>query len=380
MRRPPKTQETKTVTLSDDAEPQAEVPFNVLANPSADPKGYETVWERMMADLHGRNDAPLDHLGRTPKERQRYTPATDDLNDNSQADYEAWLEDMNLKPLEETVPAKTGESDKSQVLLFKDHNLEFPELNMRVHLVGPPEDTRGFPSLFGRAFCEQATDIHGADLVVFAGGPDVDPCYYGEKPVPSYYGDEERDYSDISAYLTCLEEGIPMFGVCRGAQFLAVMAGFKLVQDLDNHQTDHPMLDVRQNILLEKVSSVHHQSVIPGPGMQVLGSTSMSTSKWLNPTTRLTKEKLGNLKYPRDVEAYFIRETCAIGVQGHPEYKRYNAYAKWCLDLINEFVILNEDVEWSSDGLRRLKKEFVEEAKLVRKQNREILTAKVKEG
>ena len=276
---------------------------------------------------------------------------------------------------EKSVAAKTGSIDRpansneigTKVILFRDHTLLFPELWLKVHLIGPPEDTKGFPHLFVRAECSMAENLADADLAVFTGGPDVDPAYYGEKPHSSTYVDDERDYADIAAYMTCLEDGIPMVGVCRGAQFLAVMAGFKLWQDINNHHSDHQMWDNRKKIMLERVSSVHHQAVIAGPGMEVIGTTGLSTDRWKNNL----QSQIANKDHPfMDVEAYYIRETGAFGVQGHPEYKTYNNYAKWFFETIYECFNVNPDFRWRakgepSEGKLRMRLDLLEERDLI---------------
>lgn len=315
---------------------------------------YETAWQKVLRDavnkanININPNPPLDALGRPNPD---YKPNTK----------------------ENEVAARTGQlaplpkENERKVILFRDHKLEFPELHLRVFITGPSMDRRGFPQLFARAYCEQAHTIQDADLVVFTGGPDIDPAYYGEKPVPSYCGDEDRDFYDLENFWQCYNEGIPVLGVCRGAQLLAVMQGGKLVQDVDNHNGDHSMWDKKQRELIEKVSSVHHQQVLECEGMDVIATSFNSTTRWLNPTRRLAKnEKNGWLP---DIEAFFIRDFCGIGVQGHPEYKGYNAFAKWTLELINELVVLNPDVDWvaiNGDGecRRRLKPEFLKEREL----------------
>lgn len=255
---------------------------------------------------------------------------------------------------ETTMAAKTGSIDGPpdnggrKVRIFRDHVLDYPELWMSVLVVGPPEDTRGFGHLFSRASCRKAQSIDDADLVVFTGGPDVDPALYGETPHDSCYIDVDRDAADIGVYLACLEQGIAMSGVCRGAQFLAVMNGFGLYQDIDGHQSDHAMYDHHGKINLDRVSSKHHQCVRPGQGMELIAWSNVSSKKYLSPT-KFIEAKASPLL---DVEAYFLRETCCFGVQGHPEYKGYNAFAKWYLEKIYHLIYVNPDFNWENERLR----------------------------
>lgn len=356
MRRCPS--ETKTATSLGEA---------ILANPDA--PAYETAWERMMQDMREKSgqDPPLDHLGRTPRERKgRYGLTVDNLlGTTSNTETEM--------PVPRT-PANESSNNETKVLMIRDHGLEFPEMYLKVYVMGPPEDTKGFARLFARAACEKADDIHDADLAVFTGGPDVDPAYYGEDPHSSYCGSDERDYEDIAAYLECLKEGIPMFGVCRGAQFIAVMAGYKLAQDLNNHTGDHPMYCEKEKFLLERVSSVHHQAVIPGPGMEVLGKSFKSSYRWLNPKVQQFRNNPGN-GYNWDLEAYFIRDICALGVQGHPEYGGYHSFAQWTLKQISDFIACSPDIDIIKNKCR-LKPEFIAERdakQKLKKTNKETL-------
>lgn len=249
---------------------------------------------------------------------------------------------------------------KIRVTLMKDHTLEYPDLYLDIFVVGPQWEEQAFAAMFSRARCKKAKSLLEADLVIFTGGIDVDPALYGEEKHESTSFSKQRDDNDMEIYLKCLENGIPMLGICRGAQFLHVMNGGKLYQDIDNHQGEHDMWDVQKRVRLNKVSSCHHQAVIPNSdGFQLIATSSLSNNRWLNP-------EVCNKGHGIDVEAFVYRDTCCIGIQGHPEYAGYNFFTKWSLDLVNELVIINPDIEWrKADGAvsssRRLKAEFVEE-------------------
>ncbi len=71
------------------------------------------------------------------------------------------------------------------------------------------------------------------DGIVIAGGADVNPARYGEEPdrhVTTWYDD--RDESELIYIAQADERGLPVLGVCRGMQLLAVSRGGKLVQHL----------------------------------------------------------------------------------------------------------------------------------------------------
>ena len=71
------------------------------------------------------------------------------------------------------------------------------------------------------------------DGLLLPGGGDVDPALYGEEPLPELGEvDPERDGLEIFLARYAAEKGLPLLGVCRGAQVLNVALGGSLHQDL----------------------------------------------------------------------------------------------------------------------------------------------------
>ena len=251
------------------------------------------------------------------------------------------------------VPVKTYNTQ----IMRESSASPFPQLYMEVFIVGDDDhEQRAFAEMFVRAECTLAESILKADLVVFTGGEDVNPALYGEEPHRKTFYNNERDAEEILAYETCLALGTPMFGVCRGAQFLHVMNGGQLYQDVDNHNGNHTMWDVRNKTLIEKVSSVHHQMCMPntGGGMEVLAiSAGTSNVRWFN-------DKEHSMGRTQDIEAYFYRDTCCFGVQGHPEYRGYSEYLLWTLKMMEDLIVCNPDLELKNN-LRRMKPHLIAE-------------------
>lgn len=240
---------------------------------------------------------------------------------------------------------------KHLVKVMKNPTMTWPELYMRVFIQGPDWEEVAFADIFTRAKCSRARSIEEADFVVFTGGPDVDPLLYGETPHPMTHVDVNRDQDDISAYFKCYEAGIPMIGICRGAQFLHVMNGGKLYQHVDGHNGDHRIFDYRRRIWIDKVSSVHHQMCIKNPtgGMDVIAvSMKLAKTKWLNDKVSAEGATGG------EVEVFFYRETLCLGIQGHPEYKNYPEFTQYSLELIHEYITLCPDTVCLRDDKGRL--------------------------
>jgi len=235
-----------------------------------------------------------------------------------------------------------------RVTFAKDVVLQYPELWLDVFVAGSPYEEKQFAEMFVRSRCHKAATPEEADLVVFSGGPDVDPLLYGETAHHSTRTDVPRDKRDVELYAFCLKQGIPMLGICRGAQFLHVMNGGKLYQDVDGHYGDHDMWDIKNKQLVRGISSVHHQLVRDNSdgGMEIIAfSSGKSKTRHINNVDVETGTN-------RDIEAFFYRDTCCIGIQGHPEYRGYASFTKWTLDLLNQLVMENPDLEYRGKKCR----------------------------
>ncbi len=244
--------------------------------------------------------------------------------------------------------AKEG---SGKVFMMQEPVVDYPELWMEVYVAGDHIEERAFANMFVRSYCNRAESPDEADLVVFTGGYDVNPALYGEDVHKEVHFCDERDRSDTHLWEHCIQNGIPMLGVCRGMQFGHVMLGGKLYQHVPGHYGDHGMWDPLHGMMITNVSSVHHQVVVPGnPGMTVLGDHMLDTTRWLNSTDKIVGSA-------HDIEAVWYEDACFLGVQGHPEYRGYSRFTRWTLDRINEFIIENPRVELSG-GVRRVKEEY----------------------
>ncbi|MDT5297603.1 MAG: putative glutamine amidotransferase [Mycobacterium sp.] len=75
--------------------------------------------------------------------------------------------------------------------------------------------------------------LDGLDGLVLTGGRDVDPATYGQAPHPTT--DEparERDAWEFALVQSAIQRGLPVLGICRGAQVLNVALGGTLHQHL----------------------------------------------------------------------------------------------------------------------------------------------------
>jgi len=74
--------------------------------------------------------------------------------------------------------------------------------------------------------------LHALDAVVLAAGGDLEPHLYNRPDAPADGVDRDRDRVEIDLVRSAQRIGLPVLGVCRGAQILAVSYGGTLVPDL----------------------------------------------------------------------------------------------------------------------------------------------------
>ncbi len=112
-----------------------------------------------------------------------------------------------------------------------------------------------------------------ADMFQFMGGEDVSPELYGEKNTHSY-NNLSRDIKEMGYFQLARMLGRPCAGICRGGQFLNVMCGGKMKQDIGGHTRNHEMVISYNGVLNQvlEVTSTHHQMMLPSNEGRVLGT------------------------------------------------------------------------------------------------------------
>jgi putative glutamine amidotransferase len=158
--------------------------------------------------------------------------------------------------------------------------------------------------------------LDGLDGIVFTGGSDVSPGYYGAEPHPLTLSVPERDEAEMLLMRGALAKPhLPILGVCRGMQLLTVASGGRLHQhvpdivghsghmpgdDQDGHHGVRLAPGSRAHAILgpeAPVNSYHHQAVAD-PGRLV-------ATGWADD---------GLIEAVEDPDAGFV-----LGVQWHPE-------------------------------------------------------------
>jgi putative glutamine amidotransferase len=168
--------------------------------------------------------------------------------------------------------------------------------------------------------------LDGLDGLLLSGGPDLDPGYYGEGPIPELGTTIPTwDALEMTLLRLALKRQMPIFGICRGMQILNVALGGTLYQDMPSQLGAHVLnhwqvtpkcqsthkVEVLDDSYLAKVTdrqtvevnSYHHQ------GIKCLGDA-------LTVAARCADGVIEAL------ESRDFSERWLVGVQWHPEGMR----------------------------------------------------------
>lgn len=206
---------------------------------------------------------------------------------------------------------------------------------------------RNVVAYLAQAGFEKAKGVEDADLVVFTGGTDINPGLYSQQPIEEVkFFDRERDTFEEAIFNECVKRSIPMYGICRGAQFLHAMNGGELWQDVNNHAGPaHDIYDIDEDYTV-LATSLHHQMLKHNDKMDLIAITDKRVAtrfKDENLFIDLTKDdpdgKKGDLdlEYEIEVEACRYDDTKCFLVQGHPEVGDAS-YRSWSLHKLHDFM------------------------------------------
>ncbi|MDA3146996.1 gamma-glutamyl-gamma-aminobutyrate hydrolase family protein [Leucobacter sp. UCMA 4100] len=179
---------------------------------------------------------------------------------------------------------------------------------------------------------DTSADVSGIDAVLIPGGGDIDPLRYGGEHTEKVYGvDQNQDEVDFWMVSYALEHGLPLMGICRGAQLINVAHGGTLYEDLPEGSGRH-----HNNISEAADSSVfveHRVTVDPESlvAESLGGATEAMVRSAHHQCVRDLGEGLRVVARAEDgtVEAFEGEQGWLIGVQWHPEAEREAGLVKY---------------------------------------------------
>lgn len=168
-----------------------------------------------------------------------------------------------------------------------------------------------------------ANVLDRVDGLLLSGGGDLNPLFTGEEPVPQLHAvNYKRDLAELLLIRLAYDRQIPMLGICRGIQMLAVALDGSVWQDIGSQQPGQPLLKHDQQLDRRYAShtvDIATDSTILRP---LLGDGPVAVNSFHHQAVRDAGPRLRVCATAPDgtVEAVESSEHKSIlGVQWHPE-------------------------------------------------------------
>lgn len=163
-------------------------------------------------------------------------------------------------------------------------------------------------------------DVSLLDGLVFAGGTHVHPRRYGQQPEVTARYDEQRDTTDWELLSRAEALGLPVLGICRGAQLINIYRGGSLCQNVTplRVNTRHrPLLLPLQTVRV--VQGTRISGVLLGPN---IGANRIHSQAIKQLGRHLRVVAIDNDLFVQAIEN--TEGQWLMGVQWHPEYLLYH--------------------------------------------------------
>ena len=199
-----------------------------------------------------------------------------------------------------------------------------------------------FDQIYGRTLEVTGADVTAGkvDAVVIWGGADISPSLYGQPASQMTHARAElssRDEIEADIFHSAVSAGVPIIGVCRGAQLACALSGGKLVQHVGGHGGSHPITLSDGGSIV--TTSVHHQMMFPFDMPVDDWNLLAWTKDKLSASYVLTDDDIRQ-EIPCEPEIVWFPKTRALAIQGHPEFDTEDSpFVQHCLDLVRKFIL-----------------------------------------
>ncbi len=164
--------------------------------------------------------------------------------------------------------------------------------------------------------------LKSVDAVILSGGADIDPRYMGDEPDYSLLHtiNPKRDEQELLLVRLALDRQLPILGICRGIQTLAVSLGGKVHQDiyasLGSELLNHDQSE-------ERGVATHRVKLVPGSKLAtIFGCNTIGVNTFHHQAVSAIPQGFSVSAISTDgvIEGMESIDGCSvIGVQWHPE-------------------------------------------------------------
>jgi putative glutamine amidotransferase len=159
--------------------------------------------------------------------------------------------------------------------------------------------------------------VERIDGLILSGGADVDPARYGAEPDVNLGSIEpDRDEWELALFHAARERGVPILGICRGAQLTNVALGGTLRQHLEASEgSGHPQWDA------DVRAAAHEVNVVPDSLLSKVVDAHIGVNSLHHQAIDQLGEGLVASAYAPDgvIEAVELPGENLLAVQWHPE-------------------------------------------------------------
>jgi putative glutamine amidotransferase len=174
-------------------------------------------------------------------------------------------------------------------------------------------------------------DLQNDGVLILWGGEDISPSIYNQDPVHTHAPNRPsmRDAVEIGLAKTAMQKGIPIIGICRGAQLLCALSGGSLFQHIDGpHHRQHKVITNDGEWLW--TSSCHHQA------LNIEGTDGVVLAKDVGTVTAYTDKAKFDTVIP---EVVHFPKNKILAIQGHPEWMTPDEpFVQWCSKQIESLL------------------------------------------
>jgi putative glutamine amidotransferase len=207
-----------------------------------------------------------------------------------------------MRPL---IGVTTSELRRGELATLRRHGEPpHPEMALGMTYMRAVEAAGGLPIVLPPVGPEAVPElVERLDGICLSGGPDLDPDAYGASTRHPELGPTEPglDAFELAVARAADAAGLPVLGVCRGAQTINVARGGTLHQHVEGHRQaaratarTHSVTVSADSGLAEltgagklEVNSFHHQAVdIPGAGLRIVARAIDGTVEAIEDRTR----------------------------------------------------------------------------------------------
>lgn len=229
--------------------------------------------------------------------------------------------------------------------------------------------------------------LSGLDGILFTGGEDFDPAFYGEAR-HEFLGEvnDDRDIYDIALFRMAILRNLPILGICRGLQLINVGLGGTLIQDIpsqrdtvilhgqyeDSTKPAHNISIVHGSILEQLlgtsftgVNSRHHQAIKDvAPGMKI---TAWCPEDSIPEAFESDDGNILGVQFHPEIFTYYNNDSCMLQVFKYLIKKAYvykeakDIQGKVMQDInisnrLNPVKVIGKPVSYSAKEIRRMNK------------------------